>query len=57
MNVSHKSTDCLLLSVRVPDWKAIKPTLADLNSQTRQEVAARAAAGNTERAREAGKAG
>lgn len=57
MNVSHKSTDCLLLSAKVPDWKAIKPTLADLNSQTRQEVAARAAAGNTERAREAGKVG
>lgn len=57
MNMSHKSRDCLLLSARVPDWKAIKPTLANLNSQTQQEVGPGVAAGNTERARQAGKAG
>lgn len=35
MNLTHKS---VVLLVRVPDLKARKPTPADLNSQTQQEV-------------------
>ena len=49
LNLSHKSRDCLLL-VRVPDLKAIKPTLADLSSENQQEV-------GTEKPGEAGKVG
>lgn len=37
LNLSHKSRECLLLTVRVPDLKAIKPTLA-INSQNQPEM-------------------
>lgn len=37
LNLSHKSRECLLLTVRVPDLKAIKPTPVS-NSQNQQEM-------------------
>lgn len=54
MNLTHKS---VVLLVRVPDLKARKPTPADLNSQTQQEVDTGAATRDIEKKGRQGRSG